>query len=196
MAARESTGGADPSARGARTAGKRDSSVERLFETLLPGLIDWTRGRLPRRARRRMDSGDLVQEACVGALKRIPDLDTEQPDAMRAYLQQCIRNRIRDELRRAGKGEVQNGDGDGSVDGAPSPLDTAILTEDQVRFRRALALLSPAEQELVVGRVDLDLSYEHLALATGRPSADAARVATRRAVLRLAREMGRVELSV
>lgn len=191
MAARDSAGEADQSERGGRSPEKRDSSVEKLFESLLPGLIDWTRGRLPRRARRRMDSGDLVQEACVGALKRIPELDTEQPEAMRAYLQQCIRNRIRDELRRAGKGEVQNGDGDGSVDGAPSPLDTAILTEDQVRFRRALAQLTPGEQELVVGRVDLDLSYEHLALATGRPSADAARVATRRAVLRLAREMGR-----
>ncbi len=166
-------------------------AVERLFALLLPHLVRWTRGRLPYRARRRLDSGDLVQEALVGALQHLPDLDQRAPETVRAYVQQSIRNRIRDEVRRSGLGEAPGeAPGEGAAAAGLSPLDDAILSENERRYRLALGRLAAEERELIVGRVDRGLSYEELAQSTGKPTANAARVATRRAVLKLARLMG------
>lgn len=176
------------------TAEGRRTAVDRLFELLMPLLLRWTHRRLPPRARRRMDSADLIQEALVGVLEHLPDLDERSPERVQAYAQQAIRNRIRDEIRRAGKVEVAGGaNRSGTASSDASPLDDAIDSEDQRRFRAALARLDPGDRELIVGRVDRGLDYRTLAARTGRPSAEAARVAVRRAVLRLAREMGRDE---
>jgi RNA polymerase sigma-70 factor (ECF subfamily) len=180
---------ADSSAPGRGSTRDERSAAERLFTRLLPGLMRWTHRRLPPHARRRLDTGDLVQEACVGALRRLPDLAEYAPDVVRAYVQQAIRNRIRDELRRAALGEVAGDPGDPPAVDLPSPLDEAITAEEQRRFRRALESLADEDRELVVGRIDLGLSYAQLAAATGRRSADAARVAVRRAILKLARAL-------
>lgn len=75
--------------------------------------------------------------------------------------------------------------------GSPSPFDDASGAEDHRRFRRCLARLSRAERHLLVGRMELHLSYAELAEATGRPSVDAARMATQRAMLRLREELAR-----
>jgi hypothetical protein len=45
------------------------------------------------------------------------------------------------------------------------------------------------ERLLVVGRLELQYNYEQLALITNRPTASAARVALRRAILKLADRM-------
>ena len=60
------------------------------------------------------------------------------------------------------------------------------------RYEAALARLRPEDREAIVGRVEMDCSYEELAAALGKPTADAARKAARRALLRLAEEMKRV----
>lgn len=166
------------------------NSVDRLFRGLVPGLLRWTRGRLPAYARRRMDTADLVQEALTGALVHLPDLDQRSPESVRGYIQESIRNRIRDEIRRSGLGEVSNDIDHPTPDWRSSPLDEAIDAENERRFRAALARLDEDDQALVVGRIYLHQSYEELAAATGRHTADAARVGTRRAMLRLARWMG------
>jgi RNA polymerase sigma-70 factor (ECF subfamily) len=132
--------------------------VARALERALPSVLAWAHGRLPRGARRRLDTGDLVQEAAIGAMRRL------------------------------GAGELERQ----ARDRRPSPLDSVIESEERRRFRDALARLGEDERMLVVGRVTLELSYEQLAAATGRPTADAARVATRRAVLRIARLVGRM----
>ena len=134
-----------------------------------------------------MDAEDLVQEAVIGILVHLPDLGERDPKMVRGYLQQSIRNRIRDEIRHAALGEVAADDDERVAAIRPTPLDNAIDGENERLFRAALARLDANDQALVVGRLDLHLTYEELAVATARPSADAARVATRRALLRLAR---------
>ncbi len=173
-----------------REAHDRFAAVERALGALLPFFHRWTHGRLPRYARRRMDSGDLVQEAIVGVLRNLGELDTADPVALRKYLIVAIQNRICDEVRRANRGEVTNGVSN-PADTRPSPLEDAIDEEHRRKYREALLRLGKEDQALLVGRVDLGLSFEELALVTGRPSPDAARLAARRAALRLAREMGR-----
>jgi RNA polymerase sigma-70 factor, ECF subfamily len=168
----------------------RRGAVEQLFVSLLPFLQRWARGRLPPYARRRMDSSDLVQDAMVQALRRAGELDQLSAKSLRLYLQTCILNRIRDEIRRASRGEVRNGPLPATTDGRPDPLDDAIESEERRRYREALLRLANEDRVLLVGRIELGLSYDDLALVTRRPTAEATRAAARRAALRLARTMG------
>ncbi|MEO8277638.1 MAG: hypothetical protein ABI639_15605 [Thermoanaerobaculia bacterium] len=109
---------------------------------------------------------------------------------MRNYLLSAIRNRVKDEVRRASKGEVRNGARADQVDPGSSPLDEVIETEEALRYRAALLSLTEADRDLLVARVELGFRYEDLARVLGHPSAAAAREAARRAGLRLARAMG------
>jgi RNA polymerase sigma-70 factor, ECF subfamily len=70
-------------------------------------------------------------------------------------------------------------------------LDMAIGEEAVERYEAALARLRPEEREAIVARVELDGSYQDVAVALGKPSVDAARMAVSRALLRLADEMRR-----
>jgi RNA polymerase sigma factor (sigma-70 family) len=165
------------------------TALNRLFGHLLPGLQRWARGRLPSWARRRMDTVDLVQEALVNFFRHLGRIEPKRRRAVRAYLQESIRNRIRDEIRRAGQVETSEGLTPSLPDPGTSPLARAIALENTARYREALRRLDPGDHELIVARVEMGFSYEQLALATGRPSSDAARVAVRRALLRLAEEL-------
>jgi RNA polymerase sigma-70 factor (ECF subfamily) len=88
-------------------------------------------------------------------------------------------------VRRAGRVEVALSSTLDCLDPASSPLDRALAGEKAGRYHAGLARLEAGERELIVGRIELGLSYQQLALATDRPSPDAARVAVRRALLRL-----------
>lgn len=165
------------------------TALNRLFARLLPSLQRWARGRLPSWARRRVDTVDLVQDALLNLFRHLRHMQPRRPGAVRAYLQESIRNRIRDEIRRAGQVETAATSTPAQLDPASSPLDQAIALESRIRYRQALSRLDPGDQELIVARIEMGLSYEQLALATARPSRDAARVAVRRALLRLAEEL-------
>ena len=78
-----------------------------------------------------------------------------------------------------------------AADPAASPLEEAIGAEAMERYEAALGRLRPEEREAIVTRVEMDGSYQQVAKALGKPSADAARMAVSRALLRLAREMSR-----
>lgn len=168
----------------------RESAMETLFVRLLPDLTHWARGRLPGWARARLDTDDLVQEAFGAVFRRRDRIEPRRKQAIRAYLKRSIINRIRDEMRRAGKVEVSGNSKDNSISPESSPLEKAITAENTERYLAALGKLSDVDRELIVGRIELDFSYEQLALATSKPSADAARMALRRALVRLATEMG------
>lgn len=170
-------------------AGDR-SAVSALFTRHWTPLLRWAHGRLPMWARSRLDTADLVQETMLHTFRRLDAFEVRRRSALKAYLQQGIQNRIRDELRhvaRAPRAELP----DDLIDTRPTPLDVAVTLQTEQRYKEALGRLSPREQELIVGRFELDYSFEQLALATRRRSAAAARVALSRAVARLAGEMDR-----
>jgi DNA-directed RNA polymerase specialized sigma24 family protein len=52
-------------------------------------------------------------------------------------------------------------------------------------------MLTDAEQEAIIFRVELGFEYQEIAEQLGKPSADAARMAVSRAIARLADEMRR-----
>jgi DNA-directed RNA polymerase specialized sigma24 family protein len=70
-----------------------------------------------------------------------------------------------------------------------SPLADLISQEQRKAYERALSQLSAEDREAIVGRLEMRTSYRDLAIAWGKPSADAARKTVERAVLRLAVQM-------
>lgn len=170
------------------------SAVEQLFARHLPALQQWARGRLPQWARGVTDTDDLVQDTLLQTFKRLEVFEPRGVGALQAYLRQAILNRLRDELRKQTRRPAAD-----TLDGAgmalriedASPLDVAIGREAVDRYDRALQRLRPEDREAIIARVELDYTYEEMATAFGKPSAEAARKAARRALLRLADEMKR-----
>jgi len=164
-------------------------AVNELFARYLPSLRRWARGRLPRWTRDVRDTDDIVQETLVQTLKHIGSFEPRHEGALQAYLRQALVNRVRDEVRRVGRHGVAAEIQDEHVDAAASPLEHAIGREALGRYEAALARLRPEEREVIIARVELGQSYQQIAAGHHKASADAARMAVTRALVRLAEEM-------
>jgi DNA-directed RNA polymerase specialized sigma24 family protein len=75
------------------------------------------------------------------------------------------------------------------IEGGESPLALAVGAENLERYQQALGRLRAEEREAIIGRIEMGYTFQELADALGKPSADAARKATERALVRLAEEM-------
>jgi len=176
----------------ARARGGDRTALGVLLDRHLRPLQRWAHGRLPRWARNLADTADLVQEAVLNTLRNLHSFEPEGHGALRAYLRRAVDNRINDELRRIGRRGQPAMLDEEHPDVAPSPLEEAIATETEERYRAALARLSESDRRLVVGRVELGYTPQQLALVTGRSRPDSARIALHRALVRLAEEMTHV----
>lgn len=168
--------------------GDKDS-LERLIQRHLAPLRRYVSGRLPLWARDLADTDDLVQDTLLRTFSRMDAFEVRGAGALQAYLRQAVMNRLRDELRRKGRAPAFLDVHELDVAGQGSPLEEAIGAEAAARYVAALARLEPQEREAIIGRVEMDYSYADLADVLGKPTADAARKATRRALWRLAEEM-------
>jgi len=168
--------------------GDKDS-LERLIERHVAPLRRYVTGRLPRWARDLADTDDLVQDTLLRTFSKMDSFEVRGVGALQAYLRQAVMNRLRDELRRRGRAPALVDVDDQHLVGQGSPLEEAIGAEAATRYVAALARLEPEEREAIIGRVEMEYSYADLADVLGKPTADAARKATRRALLRLAEEM-------
>jgi RNA polymerase sigma-70 factor (ECF subfamily) len=172
-----------------RVRGGDGGALDTLLGRYLPRLQRWARGRLPRWARDLADTDDLVQDTLLRSFRQMERFEPRTEGALHAYLRQAVVNRIRDELRhRRRVPAAQELDAE-QPDAAPSPLEAAIGAEALERYDAALSRLRDEEREAIIGRVELGLSFQELAEALGKPSADAARKAAERALVRLAEEM-------
>jgi RNA polymerase sigma factor (sigma-70 family) len=173
-------------------SGDQDA-LDRLFARYSGPLRRWASGRLPKWARDMADTDDLVQETLLRTFKRIEAFEPRGVGALQAYLRQSVLNAIREELRRKER-RPNATDLDGlEADSNPSPLEQAIGSETVDRYERALARLKDVEREAIIGRLEMGYTYEELAEALGKPTADAARKAAQRALVRLVEEMDRDE---
>ena len=173
----------------ARARSGDDGAVDALCRRLLPRLNRWATGRLPRYARSLVDTGDVVQEVLVRTLRHVGTIDDAHEGALAAYLRAALANRIREELRRTRRVPQR---GELHTDAAghePSPLEALIGHDAFDRYEAALAHLAPRDREAIVQRMELGMSHAEVAEALGLPSAEAARKAVSRALLRLAHGM-------
>jgi RNA polymerase sigma-70 factor (ECF subfamily) len=174
-------------------AGDGDA-LNSLIARYLPRMRRWAAGRLPVSARGMTDTHDLVQDSIFRAVRRIDQLEIRGEGALQAYVRQTLLNQIRQEIRRASRrprcdhGNVED-IAAGIADPAPSPVDQAIGREALERYEEALTRLRPSDREAIVARIELGCSYQEVAEGLGKPSANAARMAVERALLRLVEYM-------
>ena len=166
-------------------------AIERLFARHLKPLQRFARGRLPVWARDLTDTDDLVQDTLLKTFKRLESFESRHPGALQAYLRQAVMNRLRDELRRQARTPSKVNAADVEEELLRSRAETTVGVELAARYEEALTRLKPEAREAIIGRLELGLTYEELALALEKPTADAARKAAQRALVQLAEEMER-----
>lgn len=169
------------------------SAAGALFERYAPWLRRWTRGRLPRWVDGAIDTSDLVQDALHHTFEHLDGFEPKQANALRSYLCRAVENRIRNELRRAARRRASIAPPDAVVrfsdDAAPQHRQF-VDDETWRRYLNALKRLTPRERRLIVGRAELEYSFQQLAILEDMPSPDAARMALRRAMIRLSNIVG------
>ena len=173
----------------ARVRGGDQEALEAVCLRCLRGLHAFAAGRVPPRVRGMWDTQDLVTEALEKGLARLLDLDLGRQGALMAYFRQILRNLIVDKVRAADRAPRTATLDDRHVDDTLSPLERALDREKVQLYEAALQRLKPRDAELIILRVEQQADYEEIVAYLGLPSANAARVAMRRALLRLAHQM-------
>lgn len=158
-----------------------------LFGRYRGWLRRWARGRLPSWARGAVDTSDLVQDTLHHTFARLGGFKSKQSRALRIYLRRAVENRIRDELRQVTRRRKIRVAAEPFVpsDGA-APQHGQLLDDETWRcYLDGLARLPARDRRLIVGRTELGYTFRQLALVERLSSPDAARMALRRALLRL-----------
>lgn len=169
-----------------------EAALDKLVACWLPRLRRWAHGRLPWYARDIGDTSDLVQDVMLQTVKSLATFDPKGEGAFYAYLRRAVLNRICDSVRRAARKPVHDAFPEEPADRGPSPMEKAVGAELLARYEAALAKLKPSERDLILARVDLGVTHQELADALGKRSANAARMALERALIRLASEMAQL----
>lgn len=173
-----------------RARGGDEAARDRLAARYLPMLRRWAHGRLPPSTRDLTDTDDLVQVTLFRVLKQIGTFEYGGAGSFLAYLRSTLLNLLRNEIRRvARRGENLGLDEDLADDDATSPLEQAIGRERLERYEAALEALPQRARELVIMRLEFDMTHEDIANEM-QSTPDAVRMAIKRAVETLARTLG------
>ena len=128
-------------------------------------------------------------------LRRLDRFEPQRDGALLGYLRRALLNRVRDQFRRASRrpqvDPLVEGLDERVANDEESPLDLVIGHDDRRRYEAALKRLRPIDRRAIVASIELGYNYEQLALVLDKPSGPAARLAVRRALLRLGEEMQR-----
>ena len=138
-----------------------------------------------------MDTSDLVQDALQRTFAQLARLRSVHVTALRSYLRRTIQNRIGDQLRHATlrrRLALPNESIQLSDEAAPQ-YQQLLDNETWRRYLMGLKQLTPRQQRLIVGRLELEYSYRQMALIERLSTPDAARMAFQRALVRLSNVM-------
>ncbi len=170
------------------------SAIETLFTRYAPWVRRRVRGRVPKWARYGITTSDLAQDILQHTFARLNWFESKHMSALRVYLRRAVENRVQDELRRATRrldaGRVTATQESLRLSEDASPQYQQLLNKQMwKRYRDGLKTLKERDRRLIVGRAELGYSYRQLAAIERLPSADAARKALKRAVIRLSKIM-------
>jgi RNA polymerase sigma-70 factor (ECF subfamily) len=160
-------------------------AIEALMARYLSRLQRWASGRVPGPARAMIDTNDVVQDALLNTFRRLDQFTPRHDGALMAYLRTAVANRIRMELRRRQPAAVTTVEVDSLPTPEPSPYETVVGRAAFGAYERALEMLDEDDRAAIIARFEMGYSYDALARAMNRPSADAARKLVERAVRRL-----------
>ncbi|MEZ5063472.1 MAG: sigma-70 family RNA polymerase sigma factor [bacterium] len=164
-------------------------ALERLYARYLPRLRRWAHGRIPRDIRGLLDTDDILQDVLLRSVRHIEHFEPRPGAGFFGYLRRGLKNRLRDEYRRVARMPGRDEIDDAVADAGPSPLENLLGRDREARYEAALARLRDEEREAVVARLELGASYAEIAEMLGKPSPDAARMWTGRAIAKLAEEL-------
>lgn len=173
------------------------SAIEVLFTRYSPWVRSRVRGRLPQWARSGITTSDLAQDVLHHTFARLQWFESKHMSALRGYLRRAVENRVQDELRRATRRlddrHVRPPQEPFRPSEDASPQHQQLLNKEMwKRYRDGLKGLKDRDRRLIVGRAELGYSYRQLAAIERLPSADAARKALMRAVIRLSKVMPKI----
>jgi RNA polymerase sigma-70 factor (ECF subfamily) len=104
-------------------------------------------------------------------------------------LRRILLNVVREEIRRS----TRRGPHESLEETLASPyasmVDQVVGMEQMERYQRALETMTEEQQQAVVLRLEFGYTYEQIAEAIGKPSADAARMTVVRAIEDLAQRI-------
>jgi RNA polymerase sigma factor (sigma-70 family) len=187
-----SVGSATTSAELLRRARAGDSdALNSLFGRYRPQLVRWAHRCVPLWARNAADTDDFVQDTLLNTFRRLDFFEAQREGAMLGYLRRALLNRVRTQFRHASRHPSPSELNEALEQAGASPLDCAIAQQDQGRYRSAVMQLRSSDRHAIVARLELGYTYEQLAVLLKKPSAEAARLAVRRALLRLGDELRR-----
>lgn len=166
-----------------------ENALDQLFSRLLPQMHRWAHRRVPGWARSSADTADLVQETVLQTIRNLDTFEAHHVGGLRHYLRRSLMNRVRDQFRRAGRHPALVELDEGQFESGESPLELAMARQNRERYTAALERLKASDRTAVIGRIELGYSYEQLAVILGKPTSEAARLAVRRALLRMANFM-------
>jgi RNA polymerase sigma factor (sigma-70 family) len=166
-------------------------ALEALCIRCLKSMSRYAAGRLPGGVRGMIETQDIVQEAVQRGMCRLHEFEPRHQGALIAYMRKTLKNLIIDHVRTSVRRPMQVSlDRDHAVEAdSRSPLEHALDAEQIERYEAALARLKPRDADLIRLKVEEQLTHDEIAVELGLPSGNAARIAFKRAVLRLAHEM-------
>jgi len=190
--------------------GDRDA-LDKLLERHEARVLAIVRYRLGPRLRESVESGDILQETFLAAVKAFPTFEMRDEGSLIHWLAKLVERQIiaqadyhgakkREAARRVSLDRTRANSGafSGSVaivhaDETSAPLEKLERAEEREAVERAMDALPAEYRELILLRNYAGASWESVAEQTGRPSAAAARMMHARAMLELAkvlRELG------
>jgi RNA polymerase sigma factor (sigma-70 family) len=162
-----------------------EAALETLINRYVPVLRRICHSRLRGYPQLLLETDDVVQDALISIVRRIPQFVWWNPGALLAYLSRVIRNRIIDAKRKAARQGEWVELPEHCVAQTASPLQRVVDKEGIVRYRAALLRLKHRDRQLIVMRVEQQLPYQEIGTRLRMSSTNAARVAVVRAMARL-----------
>jgi len=175
-------------------------ALNRLLQRYYDRVRRVVRARLGQHLRRRVDSGDILQEVFVTAVRTYDRFEVCDEASLIGWLATITERQIHDasDRQQAAKRDAgreveldatKQGEGRAMqlADATPAPFEHLAQLEDAALVDRCLAELPALYRELILHRDYMGASWEQVAKATHRPSPAAARMMHGQALIELSK---------
>jgi len=166
-----------------------------LFERFRDPLERYLHSQLPFVVRSVQDTQDAVQEVMMRTYQSLTNYHHKGVGSLWGYIRTIARNYVIETFRERKKWGSAKGGEDGASFGSapakgPSPPETVLAHERVERYEKALQKLPERTRIAFLMRIELGSEFQWIATDCGFATADAARMAVKRAAKFLAEEMG------
>lgn len=165
-------------------------AIETLFARYSPRLRRWAHGRLPPHARGIGGTADLVQDTMLKVFKHMDRFEPRHAGAFLGFVRRTLDRQIIDRVRSANRQGKQDPLASSARSTDPTAHELFLAADVRSRYERALDALRPDYREAIIARIELGLPWPEVKDALGKPTVAAAQMHVRRAIVRLAKEMG------